>query len=100
MHGSSAPSLWTSPEFVAFLFRVDVCKVGRDLLSNGRCLEMAEQMIFGTFSVQHYYDRSLCLYGLEDMEEGTDYEPGGLFPVKLGNILAPEGSAQALHGIG
>jgi hypothetical protein len=30
---------------------------------------------------------------LEDMEEGTHYEPGGLFPVKLGDILAPEGSA-------
>ncbi|KAJ7825343.1 kinase-like domain-containing protein [Mycena leptocephala] len=30
---------------------------------------------------------------LESMEEGTDYEPGGLFPVKLGDFLTPEGSA-------
>ncbi|KAJ7276758.1 kinase-like domain-containing protein [Mycena rebaudengoi] len=26
------------------------------------------------------------------MEEGKDYGPGGLFPVKLGDILSPEGS--------
>ncbi|KAJ7276702.1 kinase-like domain-containing protein [Mycena rebaudengoi] len=28
----------------------------------------------------------------EDMEEGQDYGPGGLFPVKLGDVLSPEGS--------
>ncbi|KAJ7204676.1 kinase-like domain-containing protein, partial [Mycena pura] len=29
---------------------------------------------------------------VEDMEEGTDYGPGGLFPVKLGDVLSPEGT--------
>ncbi|KAJ7503512.1 kinase-like domain-containing protein [Mycena galericulata] len=29
---------------------------------------------------------------VEDMEEGKDYGPGGLFPVKLADILGPEGS--------
>ncbi|KAJ7199166.1 kinase-like domain-containing protein [Mycena pura] len=29
---------------------------------------------------------------VEDMEEGKDYGPGGLFPVKLGDVLGPEGS--------
>ncbi|KAJ7118494.1 kinase-like domain-containing protein [Mycena crocata] len=29
---------------------------------------------------------------VEDMEEGKNYGPGGLFPVKLGDVLGPEGS--------
>ncbi|KAJ6569261.1 kinase-like domain-containing protein, partial [Mycena capillaripes] len=29
---------------------------------------------------------------VEDMEEGKYYGPGGLFPVKLGDVLGPEGS--------
>ncbi|KAJ7151276.1 kinase-like domain-containing protein [Mycena crocata] len=29
---------------------------------------------------------------VEDMEEGKNYGPGGLFPVKLGDLLGPEGS--------
>ncbi|KAF7350342.1 Protein kinase domain-containing protein [Mycena venus] len=30
---------------------------------------------------------------VEDMEEDKNYGPGGLFPVKLGDVLCPEGSA-------
>jgi serine/threonine protein kinase len=33
-------------------------------------------------------------FGLIDgMEDDRDYGPGGFFPVKLGDILSPEGSA-------
>ncbi|KAJ6476187.1 kinase-like domain-containing protein [Mycena sanguinolenta] len=31
---------------------------------------------------------------LEDTEDETDYQPGGLFPVKLGDVLGPEGSSR------
>ncbi|KAJ7285344.1 kinase-like domain-containing protein [Mycena rebaudengoi] len=30
---------------------------------------------------------------IDDMEDDRDYRPGGFFPVKLGDILSPEGSA-------